>query len=83
MPKILHTLFFRTRCIVYTGLLQASLLCGASSRWARPTVIVFFYFYRFTCNTVGSAWGLDRLLVAGWPTFSFSTLMLLVGSFDL
>jgi len=30
---------------VYTGLVQASLLCGALSLWARPTVIGFFFLF--------------------------------------
>jgi len=37
-------------CTINTGRVQASLLCGASSRWTRPAVIGFLFFWRFTCG---------------------------------
>jgi len=77
MPEILQTLFsghgvYRT-C-------TASLLCGALSRWAGPTVMGFFCLRGSLVTrweAPGGFWASSLLWLAN---FSFSTLMLLVGS---
>ena len=58
-------------------------LCWALSRWARPTVIGLFFFRGSLVARWEAPGGFGASSGLWLANFSFSTLMLLVGSFDL
>ena len=60
---------------LFHPLAVSCLLCGALSPWAWPTVIGFFVFQRFTCNTVGGPWWV-------WSLFRFVAGQLFLQYFD-
>jgi len=53
---------------VYTGLVQASLLCVASFRWVRPTVIGFIFSGGLLVAWCEEPGGFEAFSVRRWPS---------------